>query len=147
MFTAFCIAVHTLILKLRPALRATVVGGTTGPVNLQVGGERMSVHWYRIEIITGQDTYCYFGSSVVREKELVEALGRGEFVLLGDLTYFDDDGNARRWTEWDPHYQSRIHLNPQHVVSVMPMQDDPKKSSKGGSNLLQYPQAPQPGDE
>ena len=106
----------------------------------------MNANWYRIEIMTGNETYCYFGKSKLVEKELVESLGKGEFVTLDDLTYFDEEGNARRWTEWDPHYRARIHLNAQHVVSVMPMPEDPKQGQTEGSKLLHYPQHP-PGEE
>jgi len=106
----------------------------------------MSVHWYRVEIQAGMETYCYFGQTALTEQEMVEALNRDEFVQLNDITYFDDGGEPRRWTDWDPHFQPRILLNPKFVVSILPLVDDPKKPSDGGegSKLLQYPNSRPP---
>ena len=107
----------------------------------------MSVNWYRVEIMSGQDTYCYFGSSKLSEKELVEALSRQEFIQLGNLTYFDEQGEPKRWSEWDPHYHSRVHLNPKFVVSLIPMVDDPRQAEGTGNKVLKYPATRFPDEE
>ena len=52
---------------------------------------------------------------------------------------FSEDGEARAWTEWDPQYLPRIHLNPKHIVSVMRLVDDPRKRQGDGSKVLTYP--------
>jgi len=99
----------------------------------------MALNWYRAEVIAGTETHCYFGSSSMSEEALVRTIQAGEFILLNDLTYFDEDGEARAWTEWDPQYLPRIHLNPKHIVSVMRLVDDPRKRQGDGSKVLAYP--------
>jgi hypothetical protein len=107
--------------------------------NLAKEHDRMALHWYRAEVSAGTETHCYFGSSRMTEEELVRTIQQEEFVLLDDLTYFDEEGEARAWTEWDPQYLPRIHLNPKHIVSIMRLADDPRKRPSDGSKLLTYP--------
>ena len=103
----------------------------------------MAKNWYRVEVSAGGETHCYFGTSERTESELVEALQSKSFLLLDDLTYFDEEGTARTWTEWDPHYLPRIYLNPHNVITVMCLVDDPRKVG-GDNNLLTYPGGPKP---
>ena len=107
----------------------------------------MAKHWYRVEVAAGGETHCYFGTSPRVESELVKAIEAREFVLLDNLTYFDEDGQARTWTEWDPHYLPRIYLNPRHVVSVMCLVDDPRKRDVDGNKVLKYPGSAKDKDE
>jgi hypothetical protein len=99
----------------------------------------MARHWYRVELMTAGDSYSYIGSSPMSESEMVERLSRNAFVELEDLTYFDEEGKPRRWSEWDPHCVSRIHLNPRYVLSILPLVEDPRAKSSDGSKVLEYP--------
>jgi hypothetical protein len=99
----------------------------------------MAKHWYRVEMMTVGETYSYIGSSPMTEPELTERLSRNAFVELDDLTYFDEEGKPRRWSEWDRHCTPRIHLNPRYVLSVLPLVDDPRKKPGDGSKVLKYP--------
>jgi hypothetical protein len=94
--------------------------------------------WYRVEMTSGPETFCVFGSSVVPEKDMVEALNGGGLVLLEDLVYYDEEGKARSWSEWDPHCQPRVYLNSKYMVSLMPMVGDPRTMS-GGLKILSMP--------
>jgi hypothetical protein len=107
----------------------------------------MAGHWYRIEVVAGGETHCYFGSSAFAERDLVQRIQTGEFVLLDQLTYYDEDGDARPWTEWDPAYLPRIHLNPRFVVSILPLSGDPRNRDREGSVVLNYPGVPSVADE
>lgn len=102
----------------------------------------MAKYWYRVELmtmLTTGESYSYIGSSAFSEPELVEKLGQNAFVQLNDLTYFDEEGVPRRWSEWDHHTVSRIHLNPRYVVSILPLVEDPRAKPGDGSKLLEYP--------
>lgn len=99
----------------------------------------MARHWYRVEMMTAGESYSYIGSSGLSEPVLVEKLGRNAFVELDDLTYFDEEGKPRRWSEWDHHCVSRIHLNPRYILSILPLVDDPRSKPGNGSKVLKYP--------
>ena len=107
----------------------------------------MKKHWYRVEMMTAGETYSYIGSSRLPESEVVKLLGQGHFVELDDLTYFDEEVKPRRWTEWDRHCVSRIHLNPRYVLSVLPLVDDPRQKPGDGSKVLKYPDTRPPQSE
>ncbi len=80
---------------------------------------------------SGTETFCVFGSSNLSESEAAAALGRREMVLLEDLVYYDEEGRARSWSEWDPHCQPRVYINPKYLVTLMPMVGDPRTMSAG----------------
>jgi len=87
--------------------------------------------WYRAEMNSGPETFCVFGSSPLPELEITAILGRGEMILLEDLVYYDEEGRARSWSEWDPHCQPRVYINPKYLVTLMPMVGDPRTMSAG----------------
>lgn len=95
-------------------------------------------HWYRAEMNVGAETFCVFGSSAFTESDLVQRLASGEMVLLEDLVYYDEEGRARSWSEWDPHCQPRVYLNARYLVSLMPMVGDPRTMA-GGLKILNMP--------
>ncbi len=88
-------------------------------------------HWYRAEMTAGPETFCVFGSTRMSEKELISALNQGELVLLEDLVFYDEEGLAKSWTEWDPHCQPRVYLNAKFMVTLMPMVRDPRQMGEG----------------
>lgn len=109
----------------------------------------MATNWYRVEVLAGAETHCYFGSSNLRESELLSAVQEGRFVVLDDLTFYDEDGEAKAWTDWDPNYIPRIHLNPRFLVSLIPLANDPRTSDQDGREpvVLRYPgRAPEEGE-
>ena len=107
----------------------------------------MKRYWYRIEMLSGQETYLYFGSTNHDEHTLIQQLQAGELILLEDLVYFDDHDRIQGWSEWDPHYLATVYLNPAYVISIMPMAEDLRKKTEGDSNLLQLPQVSREGRE
>lgn len=80
---------------------------------------------------SGTETFCVFGSSHLSESEAAASLGRGDMILLEDLVYYDEEGRARSWSEWDPHCQPRVYINPKYLVTLMPMVGDPRTMSAG----------------
>jgi hypothetical protein len=94
--------------------------------------------WYRVEMNAGPETFCVFGSSVLAEKEMCNQMNAGNIVLLEDLVYYDEEGIAKSWSDWDPHCQPRIYLNPKFLVSIMPMIGDPR-TMEAGTKILNMP--------
>ncbi len=99
----------------------------------------MSRYWYRVEMLTGSETYCFFGSNELAEDAFIRAYQGGELLYLKDLIFYDEDEKVRSWSEWDPVYLSKVYLNPQYVVSIMPMAGDPRKLQTGGRKILTLP--------
>ena len=92
-----------------------------------------ALHWYRLEIQTGDTTYQCMGSSLLDEQEFAKQLAGTEFVVLDDVAYIDPTGKIRSWQEWDPRALPRLYVNPQYVILFNPMKDDPKKGSPSKS--------------
>lgn len=95
-------------------------------------------YWYRAEMTSGPETFYIFGATTRPEQELLEALSRGEMILLEDLVYYDEEGHAKSWSEWDPHCQPRVYLNAKFLITLMPMVGDPRKM-EGGLKILNMP--------
>lgn len=95
-------------------------------------------NWYRVEMTAGPETFCVFGSTHLSEQDILGALNRGEMILLEDLVYYNEEGNAKSWSEWDPHCQPRVYLNAKFMISIMPMVGDPRQMS-GGMKILSMP--------
>ena len=58
-------------------------------------------YWYRIEMMNGDETYCFFGSSPLSETEFVSRLSKNEYVLLENLIFFDEDQDAKSCRSYD----------------------------------------------
>ena len=96
-------------------------------------------NWYRVEMINGDETYCYFGSSPLNESEFIKRLQGTDYIELGSLVFFDEEAEAKSWSEWDPNYLPRVYLNPKYVISVIPLMDDPRKALDEESKILNLP--------
>ena len=105
----------------------------------------MSRHWYRVEMVSGSETYCFFGSALEDPGTLLQKIQGHEFVLLEDLIFYDEDDEIKSWSEWDPTYLSKVFLNPQYIINVMPMAGDPRHEEGAGSKVLQMPKGMFPG--
>ncbi len=92
-----------------------------------------ALHWYRVEIQTGDTTYQCLGSSALDEKEFARQLSGDEFIALDDVAYLDSTGKIKGWQEWDPKSTSRLYVNPGYVIFFNPMKGDPRKSSAAGA--------------
>lgn len=104
------------------------------------------IYWYRLEILNGDESYCFFGSSLYAEDEFVRRLNSQEYLRLDNIIFYDEEGEAKSWAEWDPNYIPRAYVNPRYVVSLMPLAADPRKSQGGfDSKILNLPGTP-PGD-
>ena len=99
----------------------------------------MKKHWYRVEVLAGSETHCYFGSSALTEGQVLSALKEGTFVELDDLTFYDEEGEPRPWTGWDPNAYPRIHLNAKYVLTMIPLKEDPRKPGGTTNKVLTYP--------
>ncbi|MEM7391513.1 MAG: hypothetical protein AAF492_04120 [Verrucomicrobiota bacterium] len=95
--------------------------------------------WYRVELMNGDETYCFFGSSTLTEDQFVKKLSSLEYVMLENLVYFNEDQEPRSWAEWDPMLQPRVHLNPKYVVSLLPLNGDPRKQPGTENKILSLP--------
>ena len=98
-----------------------------------------SLNWYRVEVMNGYETYCFFGSSTLGEETFIQKLSNQEYVLLENLFFFDDNQEPKSWAEWDPMLQPRVYLNPQYVVSVLPLTGDPRIEPGIESKILNLP--------
>ena len=103
----------------------------------------MSVYWYRVEILSGDEPNFYFGSHEGDPDALLKTLTSGHPFRLRDTFYYDENNAARSWRDWDPNYDGSIIINAQHVISIMPMLNDPRKrGNEGGSGnrpVLDFP--------
>jgi len=88
-----------------------------------------AVHWYRMEIQTGDSTYQCLGSSVLEEKEFSKQASGSEFIVLDNVAYLDSTGKVKGWQEWDPKAHPRLYVNPRYIVFFNPMKADPRKAS------------------
>ena len=87
-----------------------------------------AVHWYRLEIQTGNTTYQCIGNSPLDEQEFAKQLAGTNFIVLDDAAYVDAGGKIRSWQEWDPKALPRLYVNPEYVILFNPMTGDPLKS-------------------
>jgi len=100
----------------------------------------MAKYWYQIEVFTGVgDPIWYVGSTEKDLEALNGLLSEGRAISLGDLVYFNEEDRAMSWSEWDPLYMSQICVNARYVVSIMPLAEDPRKSSREDGVLLRLP--------
>ena len=89
--------------------------------------------------MNGDETYCFFGSSRCSEDDFIRSLNHSSFIQLNDIIYFDENGTAKSWAEWDPNCVPRSYLNPAYIVSVMPLIDDPRLKKHAGNKILNLP--------
>lgn len=99
----------------------------------------MKEYWYRVEVLNGDETYCFFGSSKYKESEFVRRLTEREYLLLEHLVFYNEDQEAKSWSEWEPNSYSRVYLNPQYIVSLMPLVGDPRKREGAENKILNLP--------
>ena len=104
--------------------------------------DEKKIRWYRVELLNGDETYCFFGSSLLTEEEFVGKLSRQEYVMLENLVYFDEEQEPKSWAEWDPMLQPRVHLNPRFVVSLLPLTGDPRHQPGSDNKILSLPNLP-----
>ncbi len=86
----------------------------------------------------GPETFCVFGCSLLDEGQIAEQLNEGKLIMLEDLLYYDEEGKAKPWSEWDPHCEPRIYLNSKFLITLMPMVGDPRHMG-GGQKILNMP--------
>lgn len=86
----------------------------------------MAKHWYRLDVVEGDKSRVLVGSSELDPAELVKQLRAGEYVVLNDLSYRDNQNRIVSWSTWDPRLASVAYVNPQYVVTVIPFVSDPR---------------------
>jgi len=81
--------------------------------------KKQELHWYRLEIQTGDSTYQCFGNSTFDEKEFAKLPIGTEFVALHDVAYIDNAGKVKGWQEWDSKALPRLYVNPGASFSLI----------------------------
>jgi len=113
------VSIVTILFLIALALTASTVFGDEA---------KPSVHWYRLEIQTGDSTYQCLGSSLLDEKEFSKQASGTEFIVLDDVAYLDNTGKVKGWQA-----HPRLYVNPRYVVFFNPMKADPRKASSSKS--------------
>ena len=85
----------------------------------------MAKHWYRIDIIEGEKSRVLVGTSELDPAQLVKQLRTGEYLVLNDLSYRDNQNRIVSWSNWDPRLASVAYVNPEYVTTVIPFVSDP----------------------
>ena len=86
----------------------------------------MAKHWYRIDVVEGNESRVLVGTSDLEPAQLIEHLRTGEYLVLHDLSYRDNQNKIVSWSTWDPRLASVAYVNPQYVTVVMPFAGDPR---------------------
>ena len=66
----------------------------------------MAKYWYRVDIIEGKDSRVLVGTSELDPAQLVKHLRSGEYLVLNDLSYRDNQNRIVSWSSWDPRLAS-----------------------------------------
>jgi hypothetical protein len=90
---------------------------------------RVTKYWYRIDIVEGDKNRTLVGTSDMPPELLVRHLRSGEYLLLNDLSYRDNQNRIVSWSAWDPRLASVAYVNPQFVITVMPFVGDPRPAT------------------
>ena len=89
----------------------------------------MAKHWYRIDMRDGERSRALIGSSELTPIQLVKQLSVGEYLVLNDLSYRDNQNRIVSWSTWDPRLGPVAYINPQYVTTVIPFVSDPRSAS------------------
>lgn len=84
-------------------------------------------YWYVIRVTGEKGGYPYYGSSKLTEEEIKQQLSSNKPIVLNDLFFLEKEKDIKTWEEWIPIFENRIYINPQFIISIMPLKDDPKK--------------------
>jgi hypothetical protein len=87
------------------------------------------MNWFKVKVVEGDDDYTWSGSSSHSLEELLEQIGRGQFIRLENLFYLDR-GEVKEWNDWDKREKPSVALNPKYILAVMQYKADPKTISK-----------------
>jgi len=88
-------------------------------------------HWYRLDVVEGDRSRVLVGSSELDPAQLMKQLRTGDYVVLNDLSYRDNQNRIVSWSDWDPRLTSVAYVNPQYVVMVIPFASDPRAGQSG----------------
>lgn len=98
----------------------------------------MENHWYVITTteLSEKSNRQYIGISSLEEAEMIKALGKSGPVVLEGLIYVSVGGETKNYSDdWEPH-PNRVFINPQHIVSVLPLKGDWLKYNKSWDGSL-----------
>jgi len=88
------------------------------------------MNWFNILLKTDGEKGCTFaGASPDSLEMLVEKAGRGEYLRLDDLVYFDR-GEVKDWAQWDKREVPTVYINPANVVAIQQFKGDPRTLPK-----------------
>ncbi len=90
----------------------------------------METHWYKVDFLDGEKYRAVVGTSPLSAAELIEQLQEGEFLLLSDLKYRDNQGQLQPYSKWDPLLPPTMFINPKYILTVMPYDSDPVTSHR-----------------
>jgi hypothetical protein len=98
----------------------------------------MENYWYVITTteLNDKSNKQYIGQSPLEETAMIEALGKSEPIVLEGLILVSIGGETKNYSDdWEPH-PNRVFLNPQHIVSVLPLKNDWLEYSKSWDGSL-----------
>lgn len=88
----------------------------------------MTKYWYRVDVFDGEESRVWVGTSELDPTQLITRLRSGEYLILSDLSYRDNQNRIVSWSNWDARLASVVYLNPQYVTSFMPFVGDPRSA-------------------
>jgi hypothetical protein len=89
----------------------------------------MAKHWYKVDFAEGETIRNVVGTAEFSVAQVVQQIQAGEFLLLSDLTYRDNQGHLQPYSKWDQNLPPRMYINPKYIVSVGPYDGDPRTSA------------------
>jgi len=82
--------------------------------------------WYQVLANDGgEKPYTYVGASNETLDGLAAKAGRGEYIHLTDLLYWDR-GEIKEWAHWDKSIEPAVFINPSRIYSIMQFKGDPR---------------------
>jgi hypothetical protein len=86
----------------------------------------MAKYWYRVDVSEGDKSRPHCGSSELDPDQLIQHLKSGQYLVLSDLFYRDNQNRMVAWSTWDPRLSAVAYINPAFVTPVMPFIGDPR---------------------
>jgi hypothetical protein len=103
--------------------------------------------WYRIDFVDGGRGRTLIGCTELEPAQLVKQLQSGEFLLLNELSYRDNQNRILSWSSWDPRLASVAYINPKYIASIMPFVGDPRSSGSAAASYVTNTEPPRPSPE
>ena len=67
----------------------------------------------------------YYGSMDINATEVANVLQTKGPLTLKNLVWWDKDGTAKKWSDWDPNNTDVLIIPYESIVLVLPLKDKP----------------------